>query len=375
MAGVTPAGSDTEQGSSLLGTLTGTKTASTDPKAAKDATVGNEANRAMAFIQGLNMDENGPVATALRCFMKYLVKPLIVVIMFYVWVGQKAYAFYKILPTNIINMVFGIALCFFGGVYFMSIAAVEAFRNFGGAQLLVELEMVWEQALLVGVAHEKDQKVDANKDGIVDVEQMTMNELVTHKAKMAMIAIDKPDRLMKAVQYLLSAWVSVIATLKVQFARTVAIALGIAEMLELPATQVFGPILALLLGKDLQHWAAPIVMTTIKIIAVAIATYIQSIISAFYSGLRGGRIFGTYFVQFLADNFGTKLPKAIFGDISEEKPFNPDESYLDEILGLPLAAVGFYFQFTSGFALEFPFDIIMLPLTIIEWVIRFNVYT
>ena len=37
---------------------------------------------------------------------------------------------------------------------------------------------------------------------------------------------------------------------KPRFAKTVAIALGIADQLQLPAIQVFGPTLAMLLGKD-----------------------------------------------------------------------------------------------------------------------------
>ena len=35
-----------------------------------------------------------------------------------------------------------------------------------------------------------------------------------------------------------------------RFAKTVAIALGIADQLELPMVQIFGPMLAMLLGKD-----------------------------------------------------------------------------------------------------------------------------
>ena len=33
-------------------------------------------------------------------------------------------------------------------------------------------------------------------------------------------------------------------------------------------------------------------------------------------------------------------------------------------------AVGFGFQFFAGFSLPFPFNIIFLPLTIIEWFLR-----
>lgn len=36
---------------------------------------------------------------------------------------------------------------------------------------------------------------------------------------------------------------------------------------------------------------------------------------------------------------------------------------------------GFYYQLTNGFALEFPYSLIMLPCTIVEWIIRWHIYT
>eukprot|EP00931_Biecheleriopsis_adriatica_P010099 TRINITY_DN111197_c0_g1_i1.p1 TRINITY_DN111197_c0_g1~~TRINITY_DN111197_c0_g1_i1.p1 ORF type:complete len:401 (-),score=97.15 TRINITY_DN111197_c0_g1_i1:65-1201(-) len=329
-----------------------------------------ESMRAASFANDLNTDADTPVKKCLKFSMIYLVKPLIIVIMIYVFIAQQLYKVYKILPVNLLQMIFGIGLCFFGGTYFMSIAAFEAFRNFGGQLLLDELAVCWEQALLVKKANEIDDTVDANQDGVVDVQQMSYNELINHKAKMAMVAIDKPDRLTKSVQYLFTAWVSVIATLKMQFARTVAIALGIADMCELPAVQVFGPVLAFLLGPDLKHWVAPSIGITIKIIAVVISTYIQAIISAFYSGLRGGRMFGTGLVYGIMPYVGPYLPECCI-----KQPFDPEQSYIDEMIGFPLAAAGFYYQFTHNFTLEFPYSLIMLPCTIVEWVLRWNVFT
>lgn len=290
--------------------------------------------------------------------------------MIYIWIAKKLYAVYKVLPMNVVQMCFGIGLCFFGGTYFMSIAAIEAFRNFGGQLLLNELELVWEQAQLVNEAHEVDQKVDANHDGVADVEVMSASEYVTHKSKVAMVAITQPDKVVNSMQYLLTAWVAVIATLKMQFARTVALALGIAEMFELPACQFLGPPLAMLMGKDLQHWVGPIIIVVIKCTAVYIATYIQSIISAFYSGLRGGRLFASGFINFLHDNFGSNLPSFLCA-----QPFDPDQSYWDEVIGFTLGAAGFYYQFTHNFQLEFPYSLALFPCTIVETIIRYNVYT
>lgn len=329
-----------------------------------------ESMRAAKFTETLNSEDDTMPKKALKCFMTYLMKPLIIVIMIYVFIARMLYKVYQVLPIHLLEMVFGVGLCFFGGVYFASIAAFEAFRNFGGQLLIDELALCWEQALLVKAANEVDDKKDENKDGIADVEQMGYNELISHKAKMAMMAVDKPERLMKASEYLFTAWVAVIATLKSQFAKTVAIALGIADQLTLPAVEVLGPTLAMLLGKDLQHWTAPIITTTIKVIAVVISSYIQAVISAFYSGLRGGRLFGEAFMYGVMPYVGPYLPECM-----GVKNFNPEESYIDEIVGFPFAAAGFYYQLTNGFALDFPYSIIMFPCTMVEWIIRWHIYT
>jgi len=329
-----------------------------------------ESMRAAKFTETLNAEDDTMPKKALKCFMTYLMKPLIIVLMIYVFIIRMLYKVYQVLPIHLLEMIFGVGLCFFGGVYFASIAAFEAFRNFGGQLLIDELSLCWEQALLVKAANEEDDKKDLDKNGVADVQEMGYNELITHKAKMAMMAVDKPERLMKASEYLFTAWVAVIATLKSQFAKTVAIALGIADQLQLPAIQVFGPTLAMLLGKDLSHWTAPIIGTTIKVIAVVISSYIQAVISAFYSGIRGGRLFGEAFMYGVMPYISPYLPECM-----GVKNFDPAESYIDEILGFPLAAAGFYYQITHGFALEFPYSLIMLPCTIVEWVIRWHIYT
>merc|ERR1719394_1845477 len=115
----------------------------------------------------------------------------------------------------------------------------------------------------------------------MDVEQISTNELINRKAKVAMMAVKEPLRLQKAVLALGNVYIAVLATLKFQFARTVALALGVAEMLVVPVSKISGPPLALIMGPDLIHWVPTIIDTAIKVTAVVIASYIQSFISAF----------------------------------------------------------------------------------------------
>lgn len=302
----------------------------------------------------------------IACFLKYLMKPLILIVMLYIWIGKQAVRLYQMLPLNLLQAICGLALCFFGGRYFAAIAAIEAFRNFGGEMCWEELRIVWEQGSLSMEASEQDDWTDANADGIPDVQQMSTNELISHKAKVVMAAVQDPDRLMKAITYLLTAYVSVLATLKLQFARTVAISLGIASMLEKPAVRMMAPLLGSIMGRDLQHWAAPVISTSSKVVAVTVASYMQAVISAFYAALRGGSMIGSAVIRGLS-----RLSDSA-------KPFNPEESYLDEAIGFPIAALGFLFQLKYSFALPYPWvllEVPLFPLTLLETLLRWEIFT
>lgn len=307
----------------------------------------------------------------MACFLRWGVKPLLMVAMAYVWVGKKVYSWYLLLPTNLAQMCFGLGLCFFGGVFFTSIAAVEAAVNMGGAEMWEHLKVCWKEGALIAEASRIDDALDEDHDGTADVLQMSLNDFATHKAKVAMVAVRQPERLQQAVFALANVYIAVIATLKFEFAKTVAVALGIANMLTLPLTHAVGPLFAVMMGKDLFHWVPAIIDTIIKIVAVAVACFIQSFICAFYSGLRGGRLFAEGLLNICSERgWMDNLPDCLVA-----KPFNPDASRLDEVLAYTVGAAGFYAQVSCGFSVMFPFNLALFPLTVIEWVLRFQVYT
>ena len=51
----------------------------------------------------------------------------------------------------------------------------------------------------------------------------------------------------------------------------------------------------------------------------------------------------------------------------------PEDTVLDELVGYAVAALGFYAQYTWGFALLFPLSILFFPLGWVEWYIRWAV--
>jgi len=54
-------------------------------------------------------------------------------------------------------------------------------------------------------------------------------------------------------------------------------------------------------------------------------------------------------------------------------PFDPDTTYLDEAILYPVAALGFSYQLLVGFTLPFPLNLLLLPLTIVEWILRWQI--
>merc|ERR1719387_3079206 len=180
---------------------------------------------------------------------------------------------------------------------------------------------------------------------------------------------------MNSVQFLFSAWMAIVATLKFRFAQYVAIALGLADMIAFPITRIFGKWIAMCMGDDLKHWVPTIVATFIKIIAVILVSFLVSVREGFYSGLRGASMFAEGAINELGergclDKVPDWVPECII-----TRPYDANLSYLDEIIGWPLAAAGFTWQFTNGFLLQFPFNVILAPFVAIEWQLRFNIFT
>ena len=61
--------------------------------------------------QLMDLPDDSPTEQGLRCFSVWGSKPLIIICMAYMWLGQQIYKVYKMLPINLLNIVFGVGLC------------------------------------------------------------------------------------------------------------------------------------------------------------------------------------------------------------------------------------------------------------------------
>ena len=277
---------------------------------------------------------------------------------------------WNMLPFNVAQMVFGAALCYFGGTFTTSIAAAEAFRTMGYERAKADVDALMVELKPFFEANSADDEVDDDGDGISDVDQLTPPELLQRKAFIAITTIKQPDRIQSAIGSIYAALLAVLATLKLEFAATTAMAMGVADMVKKPLIRFCDPPLQKILPPAAHQWIVPSIDSVVRIIAISAAWYLQQIISAFYSALRGGKLFAEGLFNILTEKakVGIILCPGMVG-----ADYDPDDSILDDAIGWIIAAQGFMFQFNTGFTLPFPFNLILAPLSIFEWYLRFQI--
>jgi len=93
-----------------------------------------------------------------------------------------------------------------------------------------------------------------------------------------------------------------------------------------------------------------------KSIGISIAWHIQTVISAFTSALAGGLIMSRAMLH-----------------ISFNGKKKHEDTNADEIASYAFAALGFYFQYYMRFSTPFPLNIILFPVELSEYYIRWAV--
>jgi len=119
-----------------------------------------------------------------------------------------------------------------------------------------------------------------------------------------------------------------------------------------------------LVPDDYDKWVPVILSWITKSIAMSIAWSIQSVISGFTSALKGGLMMARAVYQFCVyRNID------LFGLIHSDHT----KSVVDEGLSYIFAALGFYVQFRSGFTLPAPLNLLLWPLELCEYYIRWTI--
>jgi len=262
----------------------------------------------------------------------------------------------------------GLCFCFCGGLYPTLFAAVEALRLTGWAATKQAVMRLMQQAKTVLEANKKDNLVDDDNDGIADVKQIDSKTLLLRKTNLVVTTCD-PAQVDAALTGLYTSWLAVAAVLKVRFARTISLAMSIASTIRAPTNQYILPALKLAVPPAYHAWLPVLIGWACKSFAISIAWFIQRILSAAASSVRGGTL-AIRALTNLAYNKGlaAKLGGALPANVE-------DTQQLQRILGWALAALGFYVQYKFGFQVPFPLNILTWPLQVGESALQWAVTT
>ncbi|CAM9702484.1 unnamed protein product, partial [Ascophyllum nodosum] len=270
----------------------------------------------------------------------------------------RLYQLYKILPVHVIGMVYGLTICFFGGFFHLTIAAVETFSTTGGEKVWAYVNDLMEDLKMLHMANKEDDKRDDDDDGIPDVQQISADKLVSRKASLALRVIN-PERAINAITGIWQGYLGVLVILKFRFAKTISLAVSIGNYMKPTAAKIFGPSLAYAIPKEYHEWIAPMINVFCKFVAMTIAWWIQRFISTVQSAVKGGLLFSRSLMRFISDTTSFKL--------------DPDDSFMDEILGWTLAACGAYFQIGDNWNLPVLVRLLLWPAYFTEIFLQWSV--
>lgn len=266
---------------------------------------------------------------------------------------------YRKLPIDIFQAITGLALSFCGGPYCASIAAIEAFRMSGWETTKAALQAIADDVKAICEAECVDRKRDDDGDGVPDVQQISPQDLMTRKLSLWAMAVKDPEKLSVAIGGLYGSWLAVQGVLRLEFAKTITLGVSVAEIATPSLQRVGVPLLVHMLPKAYHHWIPVVIKTGARMLGVALAWRIQTVVSTLHLALRGGLLCARAILRWANGRGLLKL--------------NPEETCADEVVGYSIAMCGFYCQLNAGFAVPFPFNIFMLPFTCVEWYIRYSI--
>eukprot|EP00928_Gymnodinium_smaydae_P066480 TRINITY_DN4948_c0_g2_i1.p1 TRINITY_DN4948_c0_g2~~TRINITY_DN4948_c0_g2_i1.p1 ORF type:complete len:488 (+),score=146.45 TRINITY_DN4948_c0_g2_i1:71-1534(+) len=262
------------------------------------------------------------------------------------------------MPEKVVYATLGFLMCFFGGVFPATIAAVEAWRLCGGKEALESVQDLYKEFIAVKTASEADDNLDLDHNGVKDVDEMGGKELLLRKTMLAARSVD-PEKCNTAMSCILTGWMGVLATLKIRFARTVTLGQVIGKYLH-KATNHVEPALKAMVPEDYKKWVPTVLEWTCKVAAISVAWWIERVISAVHSAIRGGLMFARYLLEYLHERNLLKFE-------------DHHSSYIDEAIGWSIAFLGFAFQFMMGFSAPFPINLLLLPVSCVEYFVMWSV--
>jgi hypothetical protein len=218
-------------------------TSETEAKTRSVEDITKKLSGAAEALQGLAKPAINYIAFILPLLIKY---------------GRMAKELYGKLPQNTINFFIGFVFCFFGGLYPVLFAAIEAAEYGGLKTVSAAVSDLANEATIIIEESKKDDEVDADSDGKSDVDQIAGKEYATRKIMLVLRKMN-PEKVDKALNSMYTVWLAVAAVLTIEFARAISQALAIADFMRHPVDRFVAPTIKLAVPDDYDRWV-PVIL-------------------------------------------------------------------------------------------------------------------
>lgn len=266
------------------------------------------------------------------------------------WEKAKPYK-----PEELITFLIGFVLCFYGGAFCTTIAAVEAFRMCGLDRCKKAYFVLKDQYYTAEAQMLKDDGIDDDGDGIPDVKGLSTEALMKRKIKIALKTCD-PDALSDGFQGIYSGLFAVIATLQLRFAQVLTLGSSLGDSLHDHAKKI-EPAVQAAVDPEFRRWVPQIMGYACKALGVSCAWMVQRVIFGFTSAMKGGQMLVKGLRDYLV---GMKF-------VGEE--FMPDGDPTLNYVEIVVSSIGFYSQFTRGFSSLGYAAVLLFPVSMFEWIL------
>lgn len=310
------------------------------------------------------MSESKPKSNSdLSKFSKPVIEAIAAALPVVISTTHTIWSFCKSLPEDYVQLLIGFIFCFFGGIFPVLFAAIEAAKHGGISTVVAALGDLSDEATKIIDASKKDDDLDQDGDGKKDVEQIDGKTFMLRKIRLVLTKMN-PEKIDNAIASIYTVWLSVVAVLSLKFAKTIALSVTISEFLKKPSQKYVSPRVQQIIPHEYQRWVPVILGWITKSIAMSIAWYMSTVITAVTSALTGSLLISRSLLS-IAHHNGI--------DFSGIIPKDHEETYIDEATSYFFAFMGIWFQLKNQFDLPFPLSLLLWPIEICEYLIRWSV--
>ncbi|ORC89477.1 uncharacterized protein TM35_000122520 [Trypanosoma theileri] len=257
--------------------------------------------------------------------------------------------------ARVLPILLGFALCFFGGCFTILVTLLEVLYLTSWDRIKKNVNILYDNYRAVREASAKDDTVDANNNGIPDVQELTRNELFSRKLRVFLNSVDI-TAVNDAMNALVLAFLAITAALHDKISCALAFGCSTANIVKKYCG--LKKFLEDNLPPEQKKLAEPISNTILNGFCMILTVIFEKYAITAYCAARGA--------QLIIEN-ASALQKELASADGKEKNIGISlDTPKGKAIIILLTVMGFVWQAYNGFTLPFPINILLFPITLVD---------